>query len=134
MSTFHDSVEVEPEEICMGKSKPNTILDYNQNKRGLDSVDQMTRIYSVKAPSRRWSMQVFYNLLNICFINSWVLFRDINRSNISRRQFLIKLAQEITHLYSKEATQSTPKTPIQRKRKLSLENLDSNSSPKRFQC
>ena len=48
MSTFHDSVEVEPEEISMGKSKPNTILDYNQNKLGVDSVDQMRRIYSVK--------------------------------------------------------------------------------------
>ena len=68
---------------------------------------------------------------------SYVNARENIYSNISRRKFLIKLVEEIANSYSNQEIQSTPTTPttpFQRKRALSVENIDPNSSPKRFQC
>jgi hypothetical protein len=50
-----------------------------------ENEDQMSRQYSVSAATRRWPVSVFYNILNLAAINSWVLFKTINNSQISRR-------------------------------------------------
>jgi hypothetical protein len=77
------------------KNKPTAILAYNDHKAGVDSVDQMTRQYNVKVPQRRWPMQVFFNIINISVINSWILHKKALNSEISRRKFVIKLIEEI---------------------------------------
>jgi hypothetical protein len=76
------------------KKKPESVL-VNSLKCGVDSVDHMSRQYNVKAPTRRWPMQCFCNLLNICGINSWVVYKSTNGIIISRRQFLIRLVEAI---------------------------------------
>jgi hypothetical protein len=38
---------------------------------------------------------VFYNILNMTIINSWIIYRRINGSDISRRNFIIKIIEEI---------------------------------------
>lgn len=78
LSSHHEKVFIDPEESQL-KKKPNTIVDYNNTKFGVDSLDQMARFYSVKAPTRRWPLQIFYNILNLASINSWVLYKKINK-------------------------------------------------------
>ena len=53
LSTLHESIAFEGP-----KEKPNTVMDYNRTKCGVDVVDQMARQYSSKVASRRWPMQV----------------------------------------------------------------------------
>jgi hypothetical protein len=81
-------------------------LSYNANKAGVDSVDQMTRTYNVKSPCRRWPIQVFFNILNLSSINAWVLFRQSNASQISRRSFLVQLIEEICVLKNPSSASS----------------------------
>ncbi|KAJ8897951.1 hypothetical protein PR048_003309 [Dryococelus australis] len=57
-------------------------------------LDQMARKYSEKAASRRWPLQVFYNILDLAGINTWVLFKQITGKKISRRVFLQMLSLE----------------------------------------
>ena len=78
----------------------------------MDSVDQMTRNFSVQAPTRRWPIQVWSNMINIAIINAWVLFKIVNKSKINRRKFIINLIEEIIDLVSdpKENTPSTNHT------------------------
>ena len=97
LSSHHNKPEISPEE-AQQKFKPNTVLDYNSTKCGVDSVDQMTRCYNVKSSTRRWPVQVFYNIINLSSINSWVLFKLVNKSKISRREFIEKLINEICDL------------------------------------
>ena len=78
------------------RKKPGTILFYNKTKAGVDVIDQMTRKYSVKAASRRWPIHVFYNVIDLALINSWILFKDICKSNISRRKFIQRVVEELT--------------------------------------
>jgi hypothetical protein len=80
------------------KAKPLSILAYNAHKAGVDSVDQMTRIYNVKSPCRRWPLQVFFNMLNLTSINSWVLYKEVHGKKLSRRNFIVGLIQEIRSL------------------------------------
>ena len=40
------------------KRKPTIGIDYNHTKYGVDIVDAMARLYTTKASSRRWPVQV----------------------------------------------------------------------------
>lgn len=94
LSTLHPNVEVATENNL--KQKPEPILFYNATKAGVDVIDQMTRTSSVKAGSRRWPIHVFYNVLDLALINSWITYRKVLSSNISRRQFIQRLCEELT--------------------------------------
>ena len=94
MSTLHPDVEIPSDNNP--KKKPETVLFYNKTKADVDVIDQMTRKYSVKAASRRWPIHVFYNVIDLALINSWILFRDICKSGISRRKFAQRVVEELT--------------------------------------
>ena len=55
----------------------------------------MTTKYSVKAASRRWPVHVFSNVFNLVIINNWVLYQEICRSRISRREYMQSVAEEL---------------------------------------
>ena len=55
----------------------------------------MTRLYSVKAASRRWPVHVFYNVVDMALINSWILYKQVFQSSISRREFIQRAAEEL---------------------------------------
>ena len=92
LSSKHKTVEV-----YQGKKrKPKAILDYNNNnKDGVDTADEMLRSYSTKASSRRWPLAAFFNLLDVESLNTYIIYKDISLSGQSRRQFLMKLGEEL---------------------------------------
>ena len=65
-------------------------------KFGADVLDQMTRIYSMKAASRRWPIHVFYNIIDLAQINSWIVYKNVCKSSISRRKYIQKITEELT--------------------------------------
>ena len=87
--------------------------------------DQMTRLYSVKAGIRRWPMHVFYIVVDMALINSWVPYKHVCQSNISRRKYIQKVAKELignvpsgpSRKYPAEALSSqASKTTVAKKR------------------
>ena len=80
--------------------KPEIIMWYNQTKGGVDTLDQMVSTYSTKRMTRRWPMVIFYDMLDICAVNSFVLWTAINpnwhQHNLHRRRlFLKEMGQEL---------------------------------------
>ena len=65
----HKSVEVHEGE----KRKPKAILDYNNNKGGVDSANEMFRSYSTKASSRRWLLAAFFNVLDSVSPDTYII-------------------------------------------------------------
>ncbi|CAF1084542.1 unnamed protein product [Brachionus calyciflorus] len=117
LSSFHEKVTTIPND----EKKMSKIIDsYNKKKVGVDLVNSMTKTYSVKCKTRRWPVVVFFNLVNMAAINSWVLYKQCNNTRISRRLYLIGLAQEI--LAQSQAQETTPKTPTTPSRKRSASN------------
>ena len=95
------------------KKKPETVEFYNMSKCGVDVADQMVRECSVKAGNGRWPVAVFYNTLDLASINAFVLYKTRTGDNVSRRNFLFKLATELRQGYiversSRNATIARP--------------------------
>lgn len=60
--------------------KPEMIIDYNKTKGGVDEVDKKCSNYSTSRRTRRWPMAIFYRLIDISGINSYVLYNDCDNS------------------------------------------------------
>jgi hypothetical protein len=56
LSTMHSQPNVDENSE---QKKPEVISSYNSTKSGVDTMDQMTRCYSVKRMTRRWPMVIF---------------------------------------------------------------------------
>ena len=78
------------------KKNPKQYFFYNETKVGVDVLDQMSRCYSVKAGSRHWPIHVFYNVIDMALINSWIIYKHVCNSNISRRMFIQRVSKELT--------------------------------------
>ena len=76
------------------------ILDYNKYKGSVDTADQMLRTYTCKQKTRRWSMIVFYNIIDITALNSYIIWIHLNPQyadgkSHKRRVFLRELAYQL---------------------------------------
>lgn len=72
-----------------------TVSFYNKTKCGVDVTDQMARKCSLKSASRRWPVHVFFNILDLTGINSWILYKKITGEKLSRKNFLFRLVDEL---------------------------------------
>ncbi|KAJ8875573.1 hypothetical protein PR048_023469 [Dryococelus australis] len=79
LSSLHPSVN-----IAENEKSPEAIQYFNTTKFGVDIMDQMARKYSVKSLPRYWPVNVFFNVLNLACINSWILYKDVTGRNIRR--------------------------------------------------
>lgn len=69
--------------------KPAMIIDYNKTKGG---VDKLCSTYNCARASRRWPMVIFYSLMNIAGINSFIIYTANNiDKNVQRKDFLLEL-------------------------------------------
>jgi hypothetical protein len=91
LSTMHRTAEITDSK----KRKPTVIQFYNQNKCGVDVVDNMLRMYSCRIASRRWTAAVWANLLDIAALNAWVCYKQVTGDNISRKCFIVQLIEQL---------------------------------------
>lgn len=88
---MHDDAQIN-EQI----GKPEIIMDYNATKGGVDTVDKMCETYNCARRTNRWPMVIFYSLMNVAGINSYIIF-GLNNFNIktNRRKFLETLSYDL---------------------------------------
>jgi hypothetical protein len=88
ISTVHYST------TCAGEAKkPEAILYYNQNKAGVDCMDQMITHFTTKRPTSRWSLAFFYNILDVMALASYCITKEnggVTRGD-ARRNFITTL-------------------------------------------
>lgn len=84
--------------LCEGEAqKPEAILFYNDNKVGVDCMDQMLTHFSTKRPTRRWTFAFFCNILDVMALAAYCVCRQ-NEGNIkhdARRNFLLTLSKTL---------------------------------------
>ena len=92
MSTSHSDRAISGRD----DKKPQMILDYNETKGAVDTLDQLVATYTCKRKTNRWPMIVFYHMLDVSAYNAFVLWTSIysewNKNCMyKRRIFLEKL-------------------------------------------
>ncbi|UYV74498.1 hypothetical protein LAZ67_11003687 [Cordylochernes scorpioides] len=77
--------------------KPDIIMDYNLTKGGVDTIDQMVSNFSTSRRSRRWPLALFYALLDITALNSYIIFNyQIDKKDQKERiTFIVDLGRSL---------------------------------------
>lgn len=97
--------------------KPQIILDYNGTKGGVDTADQMLRMYTTKRMTRRWPMAIFYNMIDISALNAFIVWISLNpewekQTRHKRRLFLLELGKSLIRQSSVDIDNGRSPTPI----------------------
>lgn len=87
LSTMHND-----DAVHQDSHKPDIILFYNSTKGGIDTVDQKTGNFTVQRRTRRWPLVVFFQIMNIAALNSYIVYKFFPDNEVDRRLFLKNLA------------------------------------------
>lgn len=73
--------------------KPQALIDYTVTKTTVDTINKACDLFTVSRPTRRWSLALFYALLDIAGINSQILY-DASKGSMpqNRQVYLTQLA------------------------------------------
>lgn len=95
LSTMHGGME-----LNSATKKRIIFHNYNETKGAVDTLDKMYKDMSCSRKTRLWLMCMFYGMMNIAFINSYVISctnnLDNNRQPLNRKDFMKKLCKELT--------------------------------------
>lgn len=56
---------------------PHIIKEYNRHMGGVDLLDSHIGRYKIKIKSRKWYIRLFYHLLDMTVVNSWILYKRV---------------------------------------------------------
>ncbi|XP_055070455.2 piggyBac transposable element-derived protein 4 [Misgurnus anguillicaudatus] len=111
MSTHHkdDTVSIEDDK------KPSILLDYNRTKDAVNNLYKVLDRYSCKRSTSRWSMAIFYSMLDVSAYNAFVVWKEVNPlwnqgKSYKRRLFLEELGSALVFPLM-ERRQFIPRTP-----------------------
>lgn len=92
LSTVHYTKHCEGEAM-----KPEAILFYNENKAGVDCMDQMVTHFTTKRSTRRWTFAFFCNMLDTMALAAFCICKEVDglNKNSARRNFLTTLADTL---------------------------------------
>lgn len=54
---------------------PKIVKDYNAHMGGVDLMDSFLGRYKIRIKSRKWYIRLFYHMIDMAIINSWVLYK-----------------------------------------------------------
>lgn len=95
-STMHHTIEHNQE-----KKKPEIICFYNATKCGVDILDMKCAVFSSSRKTRRWPLAMFYRIINVASVNSFIVYNSFKDTPmINRFDYIKQLANEmiIPHL------------------------------------
>ncbi|XP_067135443.1 piggyBac transposable element-derived protein 4-like [Centruroides vittatus] len=95
LSSFHHNDAID--DTTGDRKKPEIVTFYNLTKGGVNTLGQLTSNYNVQRNTKRWTMVIFYCLLNIAGVNAHIIHHsNKNTTNdISRKDFLKQLGMEL---------------------------------------
>jgi Transposase IS4 len=104
ISTLHHDATID----AQMKNKPEVILHYNEMKSGVDNMDHLATMYTTRRKINRWPMVLFFNILDITGIASYILWRGnnpdwkISQGRRQRRLFLTELGYDMVTPHMKQ--------------------------------
>lgn len=89
VSNLHNTDTID--ESTGDDQKPEIITFYNYTKAAVDVIDQMCAHYNVARNTKRWPLVIFFAILNVCGINSYIILAGNLQKAQNRRNFIKQL-------------------------------------------
>lgn len=70
---------------------PKLVKEYNAHMGGVDLMDSYLGRYRIRMKSRKWYMRIFYHLVDLTVINSWVLYKIVATKNKENPKSIMNL-------------------------------------------
>lgn len=90
--------------------KPNVVLDYTKHMGAVDRSDHFISNYQFLRKSKKWYRKMFFWLLEICIINSYLLYKEVqltnNKKPMKHADFRYSLIKE---LVAEKTAEPTPR-------------------------
>lgn len=64
--------------VSMVVPSPQVAKDYNNYMGGVDHADQLRSSYAVNRRSKKWWHRLFWGMLDILFVNSFIIYKELN--------------------------------------------------------
>ncbi|CAG5024488.1 unnamed protein product [Parnassius apollo] len=79
--------------------KPQCVITYNENKKGIDFNDQMSSYYSSLKRGMKWFRKVMMEILfGTVIINSWVLYNHGKPVQMPKKNFMEAIIEALTQV------------------------------------
>ena len=74
--------------------KPALVADYNHHMGHVDSADRMANSYTASRRTWKWTKKLFFHLLDLAIVNSYILLSSCGGKKISHRDFHLTLIRD----------------------------------------
>ena len=74
---------------------PRKVQDYNNSMGGVDLPDMLIKLYQSEVKTTRWYIEVFYHMIDIAKINSWLLYHHHCNLQQKKQKSLLVFSSEI---------------------------------------
>lgn len=100
--------EVKRNRWCKDKKKfiidtyPNSIKVYSEYMKGVDLSNQLISYYELNSKTYKWWKRIFFHLIDISIVNSYILYKKYNKSAITQKTFRLEIVKSIINKYKIE--------------------------------
>ena len=70
------------------------VADYNRHMGHVDNADRMANSYTASRQTWKWTKKLFFDLLDLAIVNSYILISSCGGKKISHRDFRLALIKE----------------------------------------
>jgi hypothetical protein len=74
--------------------KPHIVARYNRHMGYVDNSDRMANSYSMSRRNVKWTMKLFFHLLDLTVLNSWILLSSCG-AKYTHRDFRLLLVRNL---------------------------------------
>lgn len=74
---------------------PNVVKEYNRHMGGVDFLDSLIGKNKIKMRTRKWYLRIFYHLIDMTIVNSWILYRKVSKANQQKHLTLVQFRMEV---------------------------------------
>jgi hypothetical protein len=125
ISTMHHSIQHN-----QVKKKPEVICYYNVTKCGVDILDMKCAVFSSNRKTRRWPLAMFYRMVNIGSVNSFIVYMSYKNVPIMTRfEYLKQLAYELIAPHLRQRLTDTVNLPRELKQSIQKILGDDDAQP-----
>ena len=73
---------------------------YSRLTKGVDLSNQLISYYELNRKTIKWWKRIFFHLLDIAIVNSFIIYKKYLNANITQKQYRIEIIKTIIKKYN----------------------------------